>query len=80
MRDCGMNACMHARGSYKPLSEVFTDLYVDVVDLKIKLMKKVEGVGDIYSKDFNSLLSKINYHIRKHKLKEYRHKIKELGK
>jgi len=68
------------RGSYKPLSEVFTDLYIDVVDLKIKLLKKFEKFGDIYSKDFNSLLSKINYHIRKHKVKEYRHKIKKLGK
>ena len=68
------------RGSYKPLSEVFTDLYGDVVDLKIKLMKKFEKVGDIYSKDFNSLLSKINYHMRKHRVKEYRRKIKELGK
>ena len=68
------------RGSYKPLSEVFSDLHCDVVDLKIKLMRKFEKVGDIYSKDFNCLLSKINYHIRKHKVKEYRRKIKELGK
>ena len=66
------------KGSYKPLSEVFSDLHCDVVDLKIKLIKKFEGVGDIYGKDFNSLQSKINYHIRKHKREE--RKLKRLKK
>ena len=68
------------RGSDKLQSEVFADLHGDVVGLKIKLMKKFKEVEDIYSKDFNSLLSRINYHIRKHRVKEYRRKMKELGK
>ena len=68
------------KGSDKPQWEVFAGIYSDVVNLKIKLIKKFEKVGDIYSKDFNCLLSKINYHMRKHRVKEYRRKIKELGK
>ena len=59
------------RGSYKPLSEVFSDLYGDVVDLEMKLMKK--KIGDMY-KDFNALKSKISYHIRKHERKERKRK------
>jgi len=55
------------RGSDKLQSEVFTDLYGDVVDLEMKLMKK--KIGDMY-KDFNALKSKINYHIKKHEREE----------
>jgi len=65
------------KGSTKPLSKVFSGLCGDVVDLEMKLVEKKIGV--MYE-DFNALKSKINYHIRKHKLKEYRRKIKELGK
>jgi hypothetical protein len=55
------------KGSDKPLSEVFSGLYGDVVDLEMKLIKK--KIGAMY-KDFNALKSKISYHIRKHEKEE----------
>jgi hypothetical protein len=79
------------RGSEKELSEVFSGLYSDVVDLGIKIFKRLESAErkmksarrevdealDMYV-GFNALKSKINYHIRKHEREE--RKLKRLKK
>jgi hypothetical protein len=57
------------RGSEKPLSEVFADIQRDIEDLHEAVYKRI-----------NALHAKLSYHVKKHKVKEYRRKIKELGK
>jgi hypothetical protein len=73
------------RESYKPLSEVFIGISSDVVNLELKIFKKLESAErkmkaarreldkalDMYV-DFNALLSKIGYHIKKHEKIEKR--------
>ena len=56
------------KGSTKPLSEVFADIQVDIGDLHEAVSKRI-----------NALNAKLHYHVKKHKIEEYRRKIKELG-
>ena len=78
------------RGSDKPQSEVFLGLYLDVENLWVKTFKKLESAErkmksarreldkalDMYV-DFNALLSKIGYHIKKHeKIEKLRKKMR----
>ena len=53
----------------KPLSEVFAGIQEDIAELEGFMYKKV-----------NALKSKINYHVKKHKLEELRRRMRELRK